>query len=52
MDAFSAAVSCLAPALNATTTSSLTLTKAWLAGAVAQPGLSSAPLLKLATFHK
>lgn len=49
-----AVVSCSAPALNVTT-SSLTLTTAWLANP--QTGLSSAPPpppppLKLAAFHK
>lgn len=34
LNAFSALVSCLAPALNATTTRSLTLANAWLAAAV------------------
>lgn len=47
-------VSCSAPALNATTTSSLTLAKAWLAIAIHKQACQVPPPLppKLAAFHK
>lgn len=52
-NASAAAVSCSAPALNATTTSSLTLTKAWLAIAIHKQACQmTPPPPKLAAFHK